>query len=262
MNVAGASDIEPELRLAPPRRVRVRFRVRVGRWLLTLMAVALPGLLVAVACQWGAKVQALRKHGVETTGHVVDARQAKGDSLPTIDYRYEVAGHPYDGSHSVLPEFFGTVKAGDAVNVTYRSDEPQVSRLTEDLQQRGSSDVLIVWAAVPVLLAICGWAWWHNGRWIRKVVRLSTIGAPVRTTSMTLKPVLAMMIQKYVVVYRYEVGDRYFDITEPYLPSMRDPLKTPGTQATVLYDPNNPSDHVLYPTAVRLVHISAAEDRS
>ena len=245
------SAIEPELRQPTPRIIRRKFRVRFVRWLFITLAIIAPAILIGFGVKAQQDWKALRDHGAKTVGKIIEKsarKTGKNAHPPRAKFEYRVADQPHAVWDDLTDDEYHTLLLGAEREIVYLPENPGVSATTQDLTRGGdnSSTAFALWFTAG-LLSLIGFPFWL---WIESQQRrwqsLLVSGVAVRTTSLTVERSGFGKSRTWKAQYEFPLNGVSQSGRVTVDADIAAKLETPGVEATVLYDPEDPKRYELY----------------
>jgi hypothetical protein len=240
-----------ELQTSTPRQVqltRLGKTVAVLATLLALFAVGLTGWMMNQAEADAARWSSWQSDATPAQGHITYMRQTVSgkNRVYRVEYAYPVGDLTYGGVGTVSEREWKFMRQGDGIRVFYRKSEPGLSWIS------GHEPKGVPWWAGPLtgtamLIAPILLVW--N---LRRQRRLLEEGWPAKAT---ITRVTRVRQQKGGATYRIDYAfDTMNGDPATGRSQARENVPNEGSQATVLYVPENARRNALYPLCmVRVV---------
>ncbi len=108
--------------------INVLFKTPVILLLPMIVACIIIGIIFLRKSRREAAIEShVRQHGVTTTGHIIKHRVLQRDYYVTYGYEYD--GKVYGNEQKVTSDLFNALRDGDAIEVCYLPEGPDVSQL-------------------------------------------------------------------------------------------------------------------------------------
>ncbi|HMS17850.1 MAG TPA: hypothetical protein PKA37_13495 [Planctomycetota bacterium] len=234
----------------PPRDVRFRLGVRLGRGILWALALVPIVPLQLVSEHQAKTLRNLYENGIHVPATVTARRSVSGKSRSYyLSYRYHVDGKAYSDEKSVSRSRFEASQREPKFTVTVLPEDPTVHELdivTEDAGERLRRHfhvAILLWSSAFGILALCLTLYW------RKKKRLFVYGHPYKGR------VTDFVSRSRNATVRYEFEPRPGELLSGkcYFNNWLRPPMVPGDAICVLQDEGNPKDFdLLYRLEVML----------
>lgn len=242
--------LEPELQRSP-RKVRRRgthgFGTVFSQWVIMPPLIALTLFIMA----WGAHLVIVRASGPIVRCKITERyRKDDGEDHKTLNhlsYRYEVAGKPFVGHEVVEEDVYRQVKNQSAMQVQVSPIFPGRDSLLLTPGRNIWGEVWTVGIASVLMVAGLLAVGWYLYIVPSKGAKLISHGLPVRGVLMDKKQIIGYKSVWNDLYYEYQPGG-----SEDMCAGCQSVRKsdwdtaTVGEAYTVLYDPQNPQQSVLY----------------
>lgn len=227
----------------PTRFTRMAWRIRICYGIVTLVVVS---FLSIQADRNISRLRAFRDHGRVTQATIVNRYC---DRTSRIDYRYRAGNAMMQASSDVSTSYCNSVERGTTFEITYLPSSPgtvTLDRITPDvIGETGDT-----WAIGIVLIAIAGLLAFAVLEWRLYNKRfLLSHGAPNPAT--VIGKSIGGQGQRYII-YRYTIRTREFTQANE-VPKQFYAAVAVGDSITALYDPEEPSQCLLYGAISELV---------
>lgn len=256
--------IEPELRQATPRPIRIRQKCVINRWATVTLMVVLPGIAAAVGFYQQWKWTRLKSEGREAIGTLIekqDRKSGKRSRPPRAFYRYEVNKTAYRFIQNLSDEEFPKISLGHQRTIVYLPDQPAYSATRENLaEQSFAVESLAIWAGgAGVGLVFLGSLIYSE--WLRaRRVRLARYGAAAVATSLEYEPAAINSFNKrWKIAYAFTHRGETYSGKGTYRGKSVPSLIQPGVEHTILFDPDNPQRNEPYAAVKQWVQATLPE---
>lgn len=256
--------IEPELRQATPRSIRIRQVCKINRLATLALIIVLPGIAAAVGFYQQSKWDRLKSRGAEAIGVMnekQDRKEGKRSRPPRGFYRYEVKGTAYRYVQNFSDEEFPKFALGHRRTIVYLPEQPSYASTHEALDaQSFAAESLAIWAVGAgvglVLLGSLSYSEWLRAR----RVRLARYGTAVVATSLEYEPAAINSFNKrWKITYSFAHRGTEFSGQGTYRGKSVPSLLQQGVAHTILFDPDDPRRSEPYAAVKQWVQATSAE---
>ena len=230
-----------ELLRSIPREVRLTAAGRIAAivaLLLFLAAVIMSAWFFALTLRGQEQ-----KHGTSrTTGRIVRLNETRGDHPRwVVTYRYDVDGHPYQGTARLGRRDRQHFEVGEAIGVNYLAADPETHWI-DGYESPGVPAVVAPFAFVAFgsagLVLLIG---------IRRQMALLSYGRPALALVTGARKVGHGEHRRYRLSYTYGLLS---GATQTGSLEMRKKPPAAGSEIIILYDPDNPKRRARYPMSL------------
>lgn len=244
-------DLEPELHEPAPRIVRARFGVHFVRWLFVVLGIVLPGVMLGFGRHLQQQWDALREHGREVVGHVVqkDPRTTgKNSHGPRFRIEYAIDGATHHVFEDVTDEEFARTPLQAPFALRYLPEAPEAAAGAAALaERRWSAGGLALMLTGGLIAAVVLPFLFYLERTRGRMRRLLRDGHPTRTTALEyVRQVKTKNAEYWYLRYAYAVDGAAHEAATRVDAAVEKKLREGGDRATVLYDPFDPARSELY----------------